>query len=171
MINGKKSVAAGIEEFFLLPDAPLYLATTTCEGRDNAWIISYATRFSLSPDPVYMIVCVSHENLSHEMVEKSGVLALHILKRDQWPWISRFGRQSARSVDKLDGVPYERRATGSPIIPGTVGYLDCRIIKTVDDIDVGDHTCHIASVLDWGIFDPAPGPILSVADARRHGFA
>lgn len=161
----------GLEELFRLVDQPLYLATTTWEGRDNAWILGYATRFSLSPDPLYMILCVSHANLSHELVENSGVMALHLLKKDRWPWIGHFGRQSARTTDKLEGIQYERSSTGCPVLPDTAAYLDTRIVKTVDDIAFGDHTCHVAEVVDWKVFDPEPGPLLSVHDAYEHGFA
>lgn len=165
-------IAHEVEGLFRLLDSPLYLATTSFEGRDNAWIINYATRFSLSADPVYMLVCVSHENLSHEMVERSGVMALHLLRKDQWPWIRHFGRQSARDTNKLDGVvEVERRVTGSPVITDSVACLDTRVVETVGHMDVGDHTCHLVEVVAWELFDPNPGPLLSVHDAYAHGFA
>lgn len=160
-----------VEEVFRRLDTPLYLATTSWEGTDNAWIINYATRLSLSADPVFMLVCVSQWTFSHELVEKSGALALHLLRKDQWPWIWHFGRQSTRLVDKLRDVSYERRITGSPIITDSIAYLETRILQTLRDVNVGDHTSHIVEVVNWEVFDQSASPLLSVHDAYEHGFA
>lgn len=158
-----------LEKIFRMPDNPLYLATTSWEGFDNAWIIGYATRSHLGLYPTYMVICISLENFSHGLVKKSGIIALHLLRKEQWNWIPRFGRQSARDVNKLTGIQIVRRATSAPIILDTAAYLETRIIQTLTPGSLTDHTCYLAEVVSWGLFNP--GPILSIYDAYEHGFA
>jgi 3-hydroxy-9,10-secoandrosta-1,3,5(10)-triene-9,17-dione monooxygenase reductase component len=53
-------------------------------------------------------------------------------------------------------VPHTISTGGSPILEGTVGYLDCRLHA---DHEAGDHQIFIGEVVQLG-FDPDSEPLL-----------
>ena len=67
-------------------------------------------------------------------------------------------RWPAEGVDKFAGVEWAPApATGSPIIDGSLGYVDCTI-HTVHE--AGDHYVVIGRVLDLAVRDGAETPLL-----------
>src|SRR3989304_3870044 len=55
-----------------------------------------------------------------------------------------------RSAQRRDGVPHHARATGAPIVDGSLAYLDCRIVGRYPG---GDHTIFVGEVVDAGRVD------------------
>ena len=55
---------------------------------------------------------------------------------------------ATRKVDKLDGIPWRLSAGGTPVIEGTVAYVDCEIVAVHD---AGDHEIVIGQVLDLDV--------------------
>ena len=52
---------------------------------------------------------------------------------------------TGRDRNKLEGLDYKRRETGSPILTDCWGWLDCRVVNAMDG---GDMTCFLAEVVD-----------------------
>jgi flavin reductase (DIM6/NTAB) family NADH-FMN oxidoreductase RutF len=48
-------------------------------------------------------------------------------------------------VNKFATVPFERGLTGSPLLPGIVGYLECKVRSVLDG---GAHLFYLADVLE-----------------------
>ena len=64
---------------------------------------------------------------------------------------------ASRGVDKFTGVSWEPApATGSPMIEGTLGYVDCQIHQVQE---AGDHYVVVGRVLDLAMND-AQQPLL-----------
>jgi 3-hydroxy-9,10-secoandrosta-1,3,5(10)-triene-9,17-dione monooxygenase reductase component len=64
---------------------------------------------------------------------------------------------ASRGVDKFSGVSWAASpVTGSPVIDGTLGYVDCQIHNVHE---AGDHYVVVGRVLDLGIHD-AEQPLL-----------
>jgi 3-hydroxy-9,10-secoandrosta-1,3,5(10)-triene-9,17-dione monooxygenase reductase component len=62
---------------------------------------------------------------------------------------------ASRGHDKFSGVSWEPApATGSPLIEGTLGYVDCQIHHVHE---AGDHYVVVGRVLDLGLPDEASG--------------
>jgi flavin reductase (DIM6/NTAB) family NADH-FMN oxidoreductase RutF len=53
-------------------------------------------------------------------------------------------------MDKFATLPFERGVTGSPILPETVGYLECQV-RTVLDAGAGAHLFYLADVVEGKI--------------------
>jgi len=105
---------------------------------------------AVSLDPPLVLVCIDRSSDSHDIVDASGVFALSILGRHQGPLSQRFAVKEGGSAHGLEGVPHHVRATGAPIVDGSLAYLDCRVVGRYPG---GDHTIFVGEVADAGRLD------------------
>src|ERR671919_3059599 len=137
-------------------DTTVCVLTTAFEGRLAGCIVTYVTPASLDPDRPRVVVLTSHENLTHELVGQSLVLALHPVARGQEDWVRHFGFRSGREVDKFAGLAWEPGRTGAPLLAEALGWLEGRV---VDSLDCGDHTARLVEPVAVSPRDPAAVPL------------
>jgi ferric-chelate reductase [NAD(P)H] len=126
-------------------DSEVFVLTAADGDRRNGQIVSWVVPATIVPQVPRIIVGVGRLNLTRELIERSRTFALNLLGEDQWRWVPHFGFRSGREVDKFATVPFERGITGSPILPGVVGYLEC-LVKS--DLDGGAHCFYLSDVLE-----------------------
>jgi flavin reductase (DIM6/NTAB) family NADH-FMN oxidoreductase RutF len=114
------------------------VVTTIHDGRRDGCFVGFVAPCSLHP--LRLLVCTSHENLTHALIERSGVLAVHIVGREQAEWVTHFGEQSGRETDKLAGLAWHDGVTGVPILDEALGWIEGRVIAS---LDCGDHTARL----------------------------
>lgn len=102
---------------------------------------------SVSLDPPLVLVCVDKSADSHDIMDRSGVFAVNILSRRQEHLARAFAIKEVADAHGLDEVPHRTRATGAPIIEGSLAYLDCRVVERYAG---GDHTIFVGEVVDAG---------------------
>ena len=124
--------------------APLAAVSTRSADSVNAQIAVAITSASIVLHRPRLIVQIYRTNHTHDLIANSGVLAVNFLSPDQLPLIWELGMQSGRDVDKFERIPYSTGETGSPLIPGSFGYLDCRVVNAMDG---GDMTAFLVEVL------------------------
>jgi flavin reductase (DIM6/NTAB) family NADH-FMN oxidoreductase RutF len=95
---------------------------------------------SLSLDPPLLLVCVDRKAESHPHFYDSRVFVLNILAEGQEELSRRF---AASGGDKFTGVPYRLGRLEVPVLEGTLGHLECRIVETHEG---GDHVIHVGHV-------------------------
>ena len=142
--------------------SPLAAVTTSWQGKTNAQIAVAIAAASIVPDRPRVLVQIYKGNYSHDLIGRSRAFALNFLTRDQLHFIRDFGLVSGADREKLGDVKYAPGETGSPILAGCMGFLDCRVINVMDG---GDMTCFLAEVVD-GFASPDVEPI-SWREARR----
>jgi len=130
---------------------------------------------SVSLTPMLILICVGKNHLTHGMIAQSGIFAVNILESTQAEWGKRFAGIGGQVEDRFAGIAYTTAVTGAPILPGVVGWLDCRVDQAHDS---GDHTIFVGEVLaanvhsadsepllyfnrHWGVFTPAQAPGLT----------
>ncbi len=123
---------------------PIVALTTSAEGRSNGMIANSAQRASLVPSLPRVSLYVSKSNLSHEMVYRSGVFALHLLRRDQWDVVRALGLASGRDVDKLARFATTQGESGAPLLEDVFAAFDCRVVNAMD---AGAATFFLADVV------------------------
>ncbi len=133
--------------------SPIAAVTSHWRGKANAQIAVAIGNASIVPSMPRVIVQIYKRNYSHQLIYQSKAFALNFLRKDQLHLIHSFGLVSGREVDKLSGVDYQRKASGSPILTDCWGYLDCRVINTMDG---GDMTCFLGEVLEGDTTSPPP---------------
>jgi len=130
------------------------ILTSAHAGRADACFVGFVAPCSMAP--VRLLVCTSHENLTHELVERSGVLALHPVGRGQEGWVRHFGMQTGREVDKLADVRWRPGVTGAPILDDALAYLEGRVL---DSLVCGDHTARLVEPVAAAIRDAERPPL------------
>lgn len=97
---------------------------------------------SLSLDPMLVLVCVVKGQRGHQLLEQAGHYAVSILGSAQKPLGLRFA--DPLLVDRFAGLEVARAATGAPILPDSLAWVDCRVR---DVYSGGDHSIFVGEVL------------------------
>jgi flavin reductase (DIM6/NTAB) family NADH-FMN oxidoreductase RutF len=130
------------------------IVTTEYQGRRDGCYISYIAPCSM--DPPRLMVLTSHENLTHDLIEQSGVLAVHPVVRGQERWMEHFGHQTGRDVDKLASIAWHPGITGAPILDEAIGYIEGRVFQSMV---CGDHTARLVEPLAAELRDQHAVPL------------
>jgi flavin reductase (DIM6/NTAB) family NADH-FMN oxidoreductase RutF len=139
-------------------DTSVCVVTTAHEGRPAGCLVTYLTPASITADRPRLLVLTSHENLTHELVDRSGVLAVHPLAREQKEWVERFGLRSGRDVDKFADLAWGPGATGAPLLAEAPGYVEGRVLAS---LDCGDHTARLVEPVAAALRDARAVPLRS----------
>ena len=112
--------------------SPIVAITTSAGGIRNGMISNSAQRASLVPSIPRISFYVSKINFTHDLIYKSGVFTLHLLRNDQWDLIWNFGLQSGRDADKLSGMKIIEGKTGCPILEDCLAAFECNVVNAMD---------------------------------------
>lgn len=129
----------------------------TTRGADHPYGMTANAFSSVSLDPPLVLVCVISRTVGAQMIERNGVFAVNILGRHQEP-LSRYfaSRDRPSGTESFREIPHMEAVTGSPILEGTAGYLDCRLHAAHE---AGDHIIFIGEVIALGA-DAEVAPLL-----------
>ena len=133
-----------VSTLFAWVDRELWLVTAQAGGRRGGLIATFVNQASIVPELPRVVVGLSKQHQTRELVEASGAFALHLIGEQHLSWVWRFGLESGRDADKFAGVPPRAEATGSPLLEDAIGWLDCRVETR---LDVGDRTLYLAEVV------------------------
>ncbi len=109
---------------------------------------------SLSLDPPLIALCPGKNSSSWPKLRDSGSFCINILAADQKPVCDAMAQSGG---DKFAQIAWRAGVTGSPILEGVVGYVDCDLEA---EHDAGDHTIAIGRIRDFAILDENKGPLL-----------
>jgi flavin reductase (DIM6/NTAB) family NADH-FMN oxidoreductase RutF len=125
---------------------PVVAITSAAGGVRNGMIANSAQRASLVPRVPRVSVYISKPNFTHELIHRSGVFGLHLLRRDQWELIWHLGLQSRRDVDKLASLATREGETGCPLLTDCAAWFECRVVNAMD---AGSATFFLADVVRY----------------------
>lgn len=117
---------------------------------------------SVSADPPTVLVCINREARSYLYISSSKLFCVNLLAGDQRALAERFAGKLREK--QFEDIPYTTAVTGAPVIEGTVGYLDCRV---VDEYHVESHSIFIGRVVDCSSRSGSP---LGYYNAAFHDF-
>ena len=132
----------------------LFLLTAREEGRDNGCIIN--TAIQAANDPPRLAFSVQKENLTHDMIVRTGVFAISSISTSAtFDLFRRFGMQSGREVDKFEGFDDVERGAND-LLYLTRGANMTMNGRVVDQMDLGSHTLFIGEVGDAVVLSDEP---------------
>lgn len=111
---------------------------------------------SLSLDPPLVLICVANGNHLERMVRESKKFGITILAEGQDEISGAFAKSGRDPVDSLDEFDTFTLETGSPLIEGGLGYVDCSLDQAIEG---GDHTIFIGRV-EQARFDEEKKPLI-----------
>lgn len=132
----------------------LFVLTAAAEGQESGCIINTAGQ--VTDTPARISITVNKENLTHDLVMKSGKFNLSILSEAaNFEVFRHFGFQSGRDTDKFAGYNGCRRSANGlyVVTAGTNAYLSASVEQTVD---LGTHTLFIAGLEDMETLSQTP---------------
>jgi flavin reductase (DIM6/NTAB) family NADH-FMN oxidoreductase RutF len=109
--------------------------------------ITVSSFSSVSLQPPQILICVNKRLQSNEAIQNYGFFAINILGSEQQEWGAIFAGMRPELTDRFAGIAWERAESGAPILPGVLGWFDCRVQHTYDG---GDHTIFVGEVLASG---------------------
>ena len=127
---------------------------TAKEDQDNGCIIN--TCVQVANEPTRIAISCQSENLTKEMIERTGVFNVSVLTEDvPFETIRYFGMQTGREVNKLDAWAEAKRShNGLLYLTEHVNAMfSC---KVVDKKDMGSHMMFIGEVTESKVLRKTP---------------
>lgn len=115
---------------------------------------------SVSLDPPLVAFLPTRQSRAFAAIQRAGHFCVNFLSADQ-AGIS--DRMASRGDDKFAGVGWSTSKSGSALIEGTVGYVDCTVHAVHE---AGDHYIVIGRVVDMAVGDDTQ-PLLFYRGAYR----
>lgn len=134
---------------------PTGVVVVTADTGDGPVGMTIGSFTSVSLEPPLVAFLPTHSSTSWLQIQSTGRFCVNILSEHQAEVCSTF---ASKADDKFAGLDWTRApATGSPILPDVLGWIDC-------DIEVaheaGDHLIVVGRVLDLAAADLDHGPLL-----------
>lgn len=108
---------------------------------------------SLSLDPPLVLFCPANTSSSWPRIREAGVFCVNVLGDDQ---LDVCKVMASKDPDKFASVKWTTEATGSPVIAGSIAWIDCTITEVLEG---GDHDIVIGRVEDLG-FEEDGAPLV-----------
>jgi flavin reductase (DIM6/NTAB) family NADH-FMN oxidoreductase RutF len=110
--------------------------------------------FSLSLEPLQVLISLNSSGRLAELIRHSGCFAVNVLGAHQEA-VSRLFATAQRptAIGELPDVATSRHVTGAPVLEDCLAYFDCQVASAVD---AGDHTLFIGLVRAAGASDGEP---------------
>jgi flavin reductase (DIM6/NTAB) family NADH-FMN oxidoreductase RutF len=116
------------------------VVTTMLDGRPKGFT---ATAFaSVSLEPPMVLICVNRRARTHPMISQAGIFCVNLLPLGARELAVRFAERG--DTNPFAGLAYERATTGAPVLPNSLGYVDCTV---AEEYSAGTHTIFVGSVV------------------------
>ena len=99
--------------------------------------------FSVSLEPPLVLICIRNESSATDLLRKSMRYCVNILAEEQQTIAETFSL--AGEAGRFQNLDFYVGKGGSPIIRGTIGYIDCKISEVLPG---GDHTLFVGEAID-----------------------
>lgn len=139
----------------------VYVVTLGRGTQGNAFTASWLTQVSSEPPMVALAVHNKHQ--SSRLIRENKAFAVNLIGQGQEAVAKAYYGPAESGYEKLVGTSVtDSPSTGTPLIPGAIGYLDCLL---VDMVEVGNHTLYIGKVKAASLDDKA-GQLMSTSNSR-----
>ena len=95
---------------------------------------------SLSLAPPLVLVCVDKTVDCYACFEDSKVFAVNFLSEEQEQLSRRF---ATKGIEKFEGVTCSSGELGTPLLEGTLGHIECKVVNSYEG---GDHTIYVGEI-------------------------
>jgi flavin reductase (DIM6/NTAB) family NADH-FMN oxidoreductase RutF len=128
---------------------PVCAVTAAHDGEAGGQIAVGVLSASILPESPRVVIEIWKANRTHDLIGASGAFAVHPLGTEHAALVRQLGFRSAHETPgKLDSLAWHPGATGSPLLADALGWLECRVVGTLDG---GDMTLFLGHVVagEW----------------------
>ncbi|MGA5895485.1 flavin reductase family protein [Streptomyces venetus] len=151
---------AGMDEFIDRLNPDMCLVTAAAGGERAGCLVGFASQCSLRP--VRFVVWLSELNHTFRVARNAGVLAVHLLDREQHDLAELFGGHTGDETDKFQGVRLREAYGGALVLEDAPAWFVGRIVTRAGG---GDHVGFVLDPVEWGGRKSHDGPLLRLSDA------
>jgi flavin reductase (DIM6/NTAB) family NADH-FMN oxidoreductase RutF len=98
---------------------------------------------SVSLNPRLVLVCIHRRASGHDSLLERGHFAVNVLREEQEALALRFSVEDAS--ERFRDLPTPEGPLGSPLIPGALAWLECRVREVFPG---GDHSVVLGEVVE-----------------------
>lgn len=130
----------------------LYVVTARDGEKDNGCIVNTVSQVTNNPNRI--AVCINKQNLTHDMVAKTGVMNVNCLSTDApFSVFEHFGFRSGRDADKIIGDGILRSDNGVAFLGHYINsFMSLKVEQTVD---LDTHSMFICSITEARVITDA----------------
>ena len=136
------------------------VVTTTLDERIHGFTVNAFASVSAAPPTV--LICVNRTAVAHALIAESQRFCVNILAAEQQALAEQFADREPQQ--RFDGVVYAFGPSGSPVLGGTLAYVDCTL---GEELTSGTHTIFLGNVIEAG---EREGEALGYYDRRYRNF-
>ncbi len=134
----------------------LYVATATHEGQVAAATITWLSQASFEP-PLIM-TALKADGFLYSLARSAGKFAVSILGTGQKDMAAAFFKGGQLEDGKLNGYPVEPGPnTQAPLLLDAPAWFE---VEITDVVERGDHAVVVGRVVEVGLREPNPKPLL-----------
>ncbi len=115
------------------PKMAFFLTSISKNGKPNVMTCAWAT--PVSEEPPIVVVCVSRESYTAELIKERGEFVINIPPKNLLKALWVCGKTSGRDTDKFKKArlkTFKAYRTSPPLIDGCIGYIECRLSKIIE---------------------------------------
>ena len=141
----------------------VYVVTMGKGAEGNAFTASWVTQ--VSSDPPLIAVAVHNKHQSSRLIKDNKAFVVNMIGEGQEAVVKAYYGPAESGYEKLVGTSVkDSPATGTPLIPGAIGYLDCLV---VDSVTTGNHTLFVGKVKAASL-DDSIGKLMTTTNSKLH---
>lgn len=141
----------------------VYVVTMGRGTEGNAFTASWVMQ--VSSDPPMVAVAVHNKHQSSRLIKENQAFAINLIGAGQEAVAKTYYGPAESGYEKLQGTSVtDSPSTGTPLIPGALGFLDCLL---VDSVAAGNHTVFIGKVKAASL-DDAEARLMSTSNSNLH---
>ncbi len=116
---------------------------------------------SVSLDPPLILVSIDKRANMHNIMMENDSFCVNLLPENRREWSDWWAGKAPKDADQFADIPHTDGTTGSPVLEGCLGYIDCKVWERYPG---GDHTLVLGEVQDAEVnADPDLKPLLFFA--------
>ena len=116
---------------------PVCAVTAAHDGEAGGQIAVGVLSASILPEHPRVLIQIWKANRTHDLIAASRAFAVHPLAADQAELVRHLGFRSGHDeANKLDGLAWTPGVTGSPILAAPPGFIECRVVGSLDATDM-----------------------------------
>jgi flavin reductase (DIM6/NTAB) family NADH-FMN oxidoreductase RutF len=135
-------------------------AVVTAQGSSGPAGFLALSATHVTANPPTMLVSIGRKTSALSAVTESRSFAINYLPKERDDLAKLFGGQGdEKGVKRFEAAEWTTLATGSPILTGAVGSIDCRVEEAIERHDV---IIFLGRIVDW-VQNASAVPLISFA--------
>jgi len=127
-----KQIKSGVYHL-LHPKITFFLTSISRTDKPNVMTCAWAT--PVSDEPPIVVVCVSRESYTAELIKQTKEYVINIPSRELLKALWICGKTSGRNTDKFKKAKLKTasaKKVKAPILSDCIGHIECKLLKTVE---------------------------------------